>query len=411
MSKSKNNRYRQAMLGGALVLGVCCTGNAATYTWSNRVSGDWNDKTLWSPTGVPSASDFASIVRSPRLPPPHQITVNSPNTIATMALNDNTATLNIPSVGNLTVSDSFTDANGSINGTMVFDSPSHTICNLYVDHHHTTTGTFLFLTDGNMASGPGPGGSGTGEVLPGTTVIARSNAAGVSTGTTMNIPFEGSNYGTITLDADATAPSTAITKLTVYNGGAYSNFGTINFDGGATPSFERWFAGNLTNNPGAVVNLSGGSTLFFGSTLNTGTITTSGGQGSFFGVTTNSGAFVASSATNWFANLSITSTGYLQGGAGDHFIIAADFSNQSTQTALWDTSASTLLFQNSGNPTLHNVTLYGDGSAFKWGTIELYQGNSVNLIEGDSVQIARSMRVLLSCQLLTMALRICHFSI
>jgi hypothetical protein len=90
----------------------------------------------------------------------------------------------------------------------------------------------------------------------------------------------------------------------------------------------------------------------------------------------NYGGYISDPSTSIFPNLINESTGYMQGGAGDEFLILGDFENKSDQTSLWDTDKALLGFVGKTGST-HNYLLSGASPSFEWGALYLASGNMI----------------------------------
>jgi len=152
--------------------------------------------------------------------------------------------------------------------------------------------------------------------------------------------------------------------------------GTFNYSGG---SFSLASGAGILTNDGQVNINGGGTRTVDSSVVNDGTFKVTDTNVTYTGTFTNNGAYISDPATNTFINLTISSSGYLQGGAGDLFILSGNLSNGSTQTGLWNTSLATLDFTGAG---FHNAN-FGNSSSFQWGTLMLDAG--VNLALSSSL--------------------------
>ncbi len=174
--------------------------------------------------------------------------------------------------------------------------------------------------------------------------------------------------------AQISAPTMAIGSADTLN---MSN-GTANITSGA---------GVLNNN--GIVNVSGAApSTINGDVTNNGTVKTTDTTLQVTGTFTNNGAYISDPSINIFGNLVIGADGYLVGGLGDEFVVNGDFTNNSTQASLWDTSLATLVFDVAG---VHDLTIasndFGiDGAAnnFNWGELRLETGVSLNLFDDAS---------------------------
>jgi hypothetical protein len=92
----------------------------------------------------------------------------------------------------------------------------------------------------------------------------------------------------------------------------------------------------------------------------------------------NSGSYRSDPSTSIFSNLINASTGYIQGGAGDEFLILGYFENMSTQAELWNTENALLGFVGAAG-TVHDYTLSGQAPSFGWGSLYLSIGNLLDI--------------------------------
>ena len=120
-----------------------------------------------------------------------------------------------------------------------------------------------------------------------------------------------------------------------------------------------------------------GSLTVTGNVFNDGTFKVTDTNVTYTGSFTNNGAYHSDPSTNIFNNLTVGTVGYLTGGLGDVFKMQGDFTNNSTQYALWNTSAATLEFT-TGAAT-HNMITTGSFGQFDWGSLMLDAGASLNL--------------------------------
>ncbi len=158
--------------------------------------------------------------------------------------------------------------------------------------------------------------------------------------------------------------------------------GTFNLNGGTLT------VGSLINN--GQFNFNGG-TLVSANLENNGTFKTTDVNAFFGGTFTNNGAYLSDPSTQTFENLVVTENGYLQGGAGDVFVIENNFENHSLMASLWDTAESRLEFT-IGDDASHDVYLAGAdlGAAlegytdnFAWGVLGL-DANTIALLDGNA---------------------------
>ena len=92
----------------------------------------------------------------------------------------------------------------------------------------------------------------------------------------------------------------------------------------------------------------------------------------------NSGGYRSDPSTSIFSNLINPANGYIQGSAGDEFLVLGYFENQSTQAGLWNTDNALLGFVGTTG-TEHDYILSGLSPSFEWGSLYLAQGNSLDI--------------------------------
>lgn len=155
------------------------------------------------------------------------------------------------------------------------------------------------------------------------------------------------NGGTHNVGGTLTISATKGTSSGTYN----LSDGTLNVSGGITNNDTLNYSGGIfnaaiTNN--SDFNLSGaGTRIVNGDVTNNGKIKTSNTSIQFIGTFTNNGAYISDPSTQYFENLIIGENGYLQGGAGDRWVISGDFTSNSSSN-LWDTAQADLEFSGYG---------------------------------------------------------------
>jgi hypothetical protein len=128
-----------------------------------------------------------------------------------------------------------------------------------------------------------------------------------------------------------------------------------------------------------------------GAFTNHGTFKSTNTVVTFAGTYTEKGAFVSDPSTNFFVDLNIGTTGYLTGGLGDRFVISGDFSNASTQSASWNTTAAELAFSGGSGHLMAMAgkdlgpSFFGYVNNFAWGTMRLSPGQSLTLSDGNAI--------------------------
>jgi autotransporter-associated beta strand protein len=163
-----------------------------------------------------------------------------------------------------------------------------------------------------------------------------------------------------------------------------SNVENLKVDGGTWAiSGGQSYSGGTTVAAGATAQVSG---ALNGGVVNNGTVQVQNGSASFDGTFQNNGALVSDPATLAFNNLSVGSSGYIQASAGDVYKVGGDFTNFSSQGALWKTGSATLEFTGADG-TSHVMDLVGVDMCktpnpkddFNWGALDLDSGNKVDL--------------------------------
>lgn len=155
------------------------------------------------------------------------------------------------------------------------------------------------------------------------------------------------NGGTHTVGGTLTISATPGTSSGTYN----LSDGTLNVSGGITNNDTLNYSGGIfnaaiTNNGN--FNLSGpGTRVVQGDVINNGTIKTTETSIQYLGTFTNNGSYISDPSTQYFKNLIIGENGYLQGGAGDRWVISGDFTSNSSSN-LWDTAQADLEFSGNG---------------------------------------------------------------
>ncbi len=215
----------------------------------------------------------------------------------------------------------------------------------------STAGASSLAVSGNLIVGQGGNGS-----------FTQSGGANTVTGNVNIATQAGSAGSAYTLSGGALAAA----NLNVNAGG------TLHYSGG---SLSLGAGGGTLANAGHVDVSGGGTRIVDANVVNDGSFKVTGTTVSYTGSFTNNGAYDSDPSTNLFTNLTVGVNGYLQGGLGDVFKIQGDYSNQSTQYALWDTSQSTLEFTGTGHQ-VGTTGLFGD---FAWGSLILDSGAGFNL--------------------------------
>ena len=234
------------------------------------------------------------------------------------------------------------------------------------------TNTVLY----NLTLGNNSDSSGTYELSGGELLANYENIGAGGTGNFMQTGGTNSVATTLTITTLGVSSGTydlSNGTLTVQNAGGTGeiiNNDTFNYSGGTLN------ADIITNN--GDFNLSGtGTRTVNGDFTNTGTVKVTDTTVVFTGTYTELGTFSTDPSDVYFTDLIVGDTGYLVGGVGDRFFISGDFTNNSTQGALWDTSNAYLGFTGTG---LHNWT---NLTSYAWGTLELWDDVDLTLSGSD----------------------------
>ena len=176
----------------------------------------------------------------------------------------------------------------------------------------------------------------------------------------------------------------ATPKLSNYAGGTVSGFGTLVGNlrnlGKVTFYGPTTIVGSVVNEAGGDLLVRNDQTLITGDLINHGTLRTIGGKVVYEGTFTNLGAYLSDPSENHFVDLVVGEHGYLAGEAGDRFIITGSLVNGSTESALWNTAAASLVFAGAGDRLLTlagaDLGLGSSGYAhnFAWGGLTLAGG-------------------------------------
>lgn len=224
----------------------------------------------------------------------------------------------------------------------------------------------LFQCPGNLWLGLNSSGSGTYNLSGGTLYLFDSAEyiGGNGSGTFNQSGGTHTVTDTLTIAANPGSAGTYNLSGGSLQAGNIINNDHFNYSGGTLQA-------DITNN--GAFNLSGsGIRTVNGDVTNNGTVKVTNTIAQFTGTFTNNGAYTSDPAVNYFINLVIGQSGYLQGGAGDQFLISGYFQNMSTST-LWNTADALLGFNGSG---LHS--LYETKDCY-WDTLKIYDGNSIAL--------------------------------
>jgi hypothetical protein len=222
----------------------------------------------------------------------------------------------------------------------------------------------------------------TGGSLNATTSLTNAGAytmaGGTLTGVSLNNSGSFDGYGTINAGSVGFSNSGTMTLTggdSTVNGDFYNQAG-----GSLTISYNQaTFTGDVYNNVGANIKVNGaihGDDSIFVR------------LGNFY----NNGGYTSDPISNYFSNLEVGREGYLQGVAGDKFIISGDFKNNSTQNLIWNTAAADLVFTNVTAESINHLlyltgadlgrTMAGYTDNFAWGSLDL-TGQILTLEDGN----------------------------
>ncbi len=180
-----------------------------------------------------------------------------------------------------------------------------------------------------------------------------------------NIVIQGAN--TFRLNASTNA-SVASYMFGTNNGNLYQHLSLIH---GST----RWQSTAFTMGPGGIFFISNTTATVSGLFTNNGTVNVFGSRVTYEGPVVVSGAYLSDPSTNIFStNVIITSSGYIQAAAGDVYQFERDFSNQSTQSNLFNMSSAIAVFTNSAGEHVFDMT---GSSALDRGTNGIFSINDV----------------------------------
>ena len=184
------------------------------------------------------------------------------------------------------------------------------------------------------------------------------------------------NNGTVTIAANPGSSGTYNLSGGTLTANTLTNNSAFNYSGGTLNTTS------LTNNLHTTFS-GAGTRIVTGTVVNNGSIKVTNTTVSFTGTFTNNGSYASDPSTNQFTNLIIDSNGYITGSTGDEFSVSGNFTNNSTQNALWNTGLSTLVFTGAGTYTFtlagKNDGAIGSGytNNFAWGTLDLTNTSGV----------------------------------
>ncbi|GEM_PF-3873674 len=173
-----------------------------------------------------------------------------------------------------------------------------------------------------------------------------------------------------------------------------NNTGNMTLQGG----YQIVVSGAVTNSGTALVtNLDSAQ---FAQFTNTGQLTILNSNASF-GDFISSGAVIVDPSVVNFTDVTFQSTGYLTATADDEFRISGDFTNLSTENALWDTDEAHLVFTGTTGTRTWRVAgtdlgadEVGFDQNFAWGVLELESGVSLSIENGSgSALYVRELRL------------------
>jgi hypothetical protein len=168
-----------------------------------------------------------------------------------------------------------------------------------------------------------------------------------------------------------------------------SNVETLNINGGTwTVNGTQSYSNGVTIASGAHAIITG---EIDGNITNNGLVSVHETNAAFNGTFTNNGGYVSDPSTQSFNNLSNGANGTISASAGDRFQIAGNFANTATQTGNGNTDGAELEFMGVSG-TSHNFQIAGTdygtdvglAGDFKWGTLDIDAGNTLNLQRGAS---------------------------
>ena len=187
----------------------------------------------------------------------------------------------------------------------------------------------------------------------------------------------------------------ATPKLSNFAGGMVSGFGTlvgdlrnlgkVNFYGPTT------IVGSVINEAGGDLLVRNDQTLITGDLINHGTLRTLGGKVVYEGTFTNLGAYISDPSESHFTDLVVGEHGYLAGEAGDRFVVSGSLVNGSTEAALWNTAAASLVFAGAGDKLFtlagadRGLGSSGYADNFSWGGVTLAGGARLVLQDANAV--------------------------
>lgn len=161
-----------------------------------------------------------------------------------------------------------------------------------------------------------------------------------------------------------------------------SNSGEFVFSGGE-------IVANVQNR-GKLNVVAGASKTIVGDVTNDGELSVVNTSIEYAGLFTNNGSYSSDPSVNRFIDLAVGPAGYLQGGAGDRFIISGNFLNASLEGGLWNTREASLVVTGTGDHTISLASQdYGaDGAAFdfEWGELSIEAGVQLRLVDGNEAR-------------------------
>ncbi|MCB9174560.1 MAG: fibronectin type III domain-containing protein [Flavobacteriales bacterium] len=226
-------------------------GNQATNAAGNKISvssGNWNQASRWSPSGVPTAGDNVIIANG------HTVTINANATCNNLTVGQGTS--GILRIGNNNTARTVTVNNDlAINSGAQFiaNTGSNTSHNVTLKGNITNNGTLNFASDGNSFANTTFNKNGN-QTISGTGGMLRFNNINVNMGT----------VSSNTLDITASNFTVASSNFLTLTNGTFKLSSAANitpFTGGVTLPLST---GLWVNNASAIINTTGGTLTLYG---------------------------------------------------------------------------------------------------------------------------------------------------
>jgi hypothetical protein len=206
--------------------------------------------------------------------------------------------------------------------------------------------------------------------------------------------------GAIELAQGVTLTNNGVIRMSgLLIGGMLDNRGSLLLSSGSSTISQA-----VHNQESGVVSMASSTASFSAPVTNDGTFQIEGSAVSFMAGVSNNGVLRSGPSGLSFTTLGVTATGHLEASAGAVFDMSGDFLNLSGQAADWDTAAATLRFlcpSDTPCPT-HTLQLAGTdrGRAsvgaidnFAWATLDIADGNSLTLADGNAASPGAAMYV------------------